>query len=71
MAKLDVVQKVDGNIVVKSTWVDNPVGAEKAFCDVCSALLGDKDTTTGVVAILDDNLDVFEGNKRYIDKTKY
>ena len=68
--KYDVVQKVNGNIVVKSTWVDDPIGAQKAFCDVCSALYADKDTTSGVVAIFDENLDVFEGNKRYIDKTK-
>ena len=68
MAKLDVVQKVNGDIVVKSTWVDNPRGAKKAFHDVCSALYGDKDTTNGVVAILDDNLDVFEGNKVFIIK---
>lgn len=68
--KYDVVQKVDGNIVVKSTWVDDPIGAQKAFCDVCSALYGDKDTISGVVAIFDEKLDIFEGNKRYIDKTK-
>ena len=46
MAKLDVVQKVDGNLVIKSTWVDNPTGAKKAFHDVCSVLYGDKDTTS-------------------------
>lgn len=68
MAKLDVVQKVNGNIVVKSTWDDNPTGAKKAFHDVCALLYGDKDTTSGVVAILDDNLDVFEGNKVFIVK---
>lgn len=68
MAKLDVIQKVDGNLVIKSTWVDNPTGAKKAFHDVCSVLYGDKDTTSGVVAILDDNLDVFEGNKVFIIK---
>lgn len=68
MAKLDVVQKVDGNLVIKSTWVDNPIGAKKAFHDVCSLLYGDKDTPSGVVAILDDNLDVFEGNKVFITK---
>ena len=66
--KYDVVQKVDGNLVIKSTWVDNLVGAKKAFMDVCSALYGDKDTTSGVVAILDDNLDVVEGKKEVIKK---
>ena len=66
--KYDVVQKVNGNIVVKSTWVDNSAGAKKAFHDVCSVLYGDKDTTSGVVAILDDNLDVVDGKKEFIVK---
>lgn len=66
--KYDVVQKVDGNLVIKSTWVDNPNGARKEYHNVCSSLWADPDTTRGVVAILDDNLDVFEGNKEYIVK---
>lgn len=68
MAKYDVVQKVNGNLVVKSTWVDNKNGAKQAFHDVCKALYADKDTTSGVVAILDDNLDVLEGHKEFIVK---
>ena len=68
MAKYDVVQKVDGNLVIRSTWVDNLVRAKQAFHDVCKALYADKDTTNGVVAILDDNLDVVEGKKEYIQK---
>ena len=68
MAKYDVVQKVNGNIVVKSTWEDNKTSAIKAFHDVCSALWADKDTTSGVVAILDDNLDVVDGKKEFIVK---
>lgn len=66
--KYDVVQKVDGNIVVKSTWDDNKSGAIKAFHDVCSALWADAETTSGVVAILDDNLDVVDGKKEFIVK---
>ena len=68
MAKYDVVQKVDGNLVIRSTWDNNLVGAKQAFHDVCKALYADKDTTNGVVAILDDNLDVVEGKKEYIQK---
>lgn len=66
--KYDVVQKVNGNIVVKSTWDDNKSGAIKAFHDVCSALWADAETTSGVVAILDDNLDVVDGKKEFIVK---
>ena len=68
MAKYDVVQKVDGNLVIRSTWDNNLVGAKQAFHDTCKALYADKDTTNGVVAILDDNLDVVEGKKEYIQK---
>ena len=66
--KYDVVQKVNGNLVIKSTWVDNPSGARKAFHDTCSSLEADPETTSYVVAILDDNLDVFEGKKEFINK---
>jgi hypothetical protein len=66
---LDVIQKVNGNIVVKTTWADdNKAGAKKSFHDVCGLLYADKDTTSGVVAILDDNLDVVEGCKEFIVK---
>lgn len=68
MAKYDVVQKVDGNLVTVSTWVDNLPGAKKAFHDRCGLLYADKDVTSGVVAILDDNLDVVDGKKEFIVK---
>lgn len=68
MAKYDVVQKVDGNLVVKSTWVNNLNGAKQDYHNTCKLLYADKDTTSGVVAILDDNLDVVEGCKEEIKK---
>lgn len=68
MAKYDVVQKVNGNLIVKSTWVDNKNGALQAFHDVCKLLYADAETTSGVVAILDDNLDVVDGKIEYINK---
>lgn len=69
MAKLDVVQKVNGNLTIVSTWADNKNGAKQAFHERCKLLYSDPDTTTGIVAILDDNLDVVDGMKEYIDKT--
>ena len=69
MAKLDVVQKVNGNLTVVSTWVDNKNGAKQAFHERCKLLYADEETTKGIVAILDDNLDVVDGMKEYIDKT--
>ena len=68
MAKLDVVQKVNGNLTVVSTWVDNKNGAKQAFHERCKLLYADTETTKGVVAILDDNLDVVDGMKEFIDK---
>ena len=69
MAKYDVVQKVDGNLVVVSTWEDNKNGAKQSFHDRCKLLYADTETTKAVVAILDDNLDVVDGKKEFIDKT--
>lgn len=68
MAKYDVVQKVDGNLVLVSTWVDNKNGAIKAWHDRCALLWADAGTTNGVVAILDDNLEVMDGKKEFISK---
>ena len=68
MAKFDVVQKVNGNLTVVSTWDDNKNGAKQAFHERCKLLYSDKDTTEGVVAILDDNLDVLDGKREFIKK---
>lgn len=68
MAKYDVVQKVNGNLTVISTWTDNKNGAKKAFHHQCELLYSDAETTSGVVAILDDNLDVVDGKKEFINK---
>lgn len=70
MAKYDVVQKVNGNLVVKSTWENNKAGAKQAFHETCRLLYADKDTTSGVVAILDDNLDVVDGKIEHINKAE-
>lgn len=66
--KYDVVQKVNGNLTVVSTWTDNLNGAKQAFHNTCKNLYADAETTSGVVAILDDNLDVVDGKKEIIIK---
>ena len=68
MAKYDVVQKVDSNLVIVSTWVDDKAGAKQAYHNTLKNLYADKDTKSGVVAILDDNLDVVDGMKEFIEK---
>lgn len=69
MAKYDVVQKVNGNLIVVSTWEDNKNSAFQAFHDRCKLLYSDPETTKAVVAILDDNLELLEGKKEFINKT--
>ena len=66
---LDVVQKVNGNMVIVSSWDnENKAGAKQAFHDRCKLLYADAETTSGVVAILDDNLDLVDGCKEFIVK---
>lgn len=65
----DVVQKVSGNIVIKSSWGDDKLAqAKAAYFDVCKLLYADEPTTSGVVKLLDDNLDVVDGCVEYIKK---
>lgn len=65
--KYNVVQNVSSNMVIKSTWEDK-AKAKQAYHDTLKNLYSDKDTTSGVVAILDDNLDVVDGMKELINK---
>ena len=67
--KYDVIQKVSGNTTVVSTWENNKNGAKQAFHNQCKNLYADTETTLAVIAILDDNLDVVDGMKEFIDKT--
>ena len=66
---LDVAQKVNGNMVIVSSWDNNnKAGAKQAFHDRCKLLYADAETTSGVVALLDDNFDVVDGCKEFIVK---
>ena len=66
---LDVIQKVDGNTVVVSSWGDDALASAKAaYHDRCKLLYADPDTTKGVVVLVDDRLDVVDGCKEFIEK---
>lgn len=70
MAKYDVVQKVDGNTTIVSTWVDNKAGARAAFHERVALLTKDASVSEdSFVAVFDENLDVLEGLKVKIDKS--
>lgn len=65
----DVIQKVNGNLVIVSSWGDdNKAGAKSAYFERVHLLYADKDTTSGVVALVDDRLDVVDGCKEFIVK---
>ena len=69
MAKYDVVQKVNGDMTIVSTWVDNKTGARGAYHERVALLT--KDATVSedsYVAVFDENLDVLEGMKTKIRK---
>lgn len=66
---LDVIQKVNGNMVIISSWKnDKKASAKQSFHDTCRLLYADAGTTGGVIALVDDNLDVIDGCKEFIVK---
>lgn len=65
----DVIQKVNGNLVIVSSWEDeNKAGAKSAYFERVHLLYADAETISGVVALVDDNLDVVDGCKEFIVK---
>lgn len=67
--KYDVIQKVNGDITVISSWNNDKKGAKQAWHHQCELLYSDADTPSGSICeILDDNLEVVDGKKEIIDK---
>lgn len=68
---LDVIQKVSGNLSIVSSWGDDDIASAKsAYHNQCRLLYADAETKSGVVALLDDNLDVVDGCKEFIKKAE-
>ena len=63
--KLSIITVTDGNFLVRSEWSD-PTAAIKAFHTLAAALWNDTNFSEGYIAILDSQLDVFEGYKERI-----
>lgn len=63
--KYAVITVTDGNFLIRSEW-GNTEGAIKEFHSLASALWNDTGFTEGYVAIIDSNLDVFQGYKEHI-----
>ena len=63
--KLSLITVTDGNFLVRSEWSD-PTAAIKAFHNLAAALWNDTSLSEGYIAILDSQLDVFNGYKERI-----
>ena len=63
--KYAVCTVTNGNFLIRSEWSD-PTAAIKAFHNLAAALWNDTSFSEGYIAILDSQLDVFEGRKERI-----
>ena len=63
--KYSIVTVTDGNFLIRSEWSD-PTAAIKAFHTLAAALWNDASLSEGYIAILDSQLDVYEGYKERI-----
>ena len=68
--KLFVVQTANGSMTIISEWTDNPNGAKQAFHNQCKNLYADAQTEQAYVAILDEQLDVYQGFKEFVNKVQ-
>lgn len=69
MAKLNVIQNIEGNVTTVSTWVDNLAGAKQAFFNQTSLLYSDAPTTSGVIGLYDEHMNIVDGCKEEIKKS--
>ena len=65
----NVLQCADGNTIIVSTWVDDPNGARKSRASTVNNLYADPNTVKAVVTVFDEQFNVLDGYKEYIDKT--
>ena len=64
--KYALITVTDNNFLIRSEWAD-PTAAIKAFHSLAAALWADTGFTNGYIAILDNQLDVYEGYKERIE----
>ena len=69
MAKLNVIQNIEGNVTVVSTWEDNLAGAKQAYFNNVMLLYADKPTTSGVCGLYDEHMNIVDGCKEEIKKS--
>ena len=64
--KLAIIQCVNGNFSIVSEHGSNEQAAKVAFHNNCKILWNASDVITGEIAIVDEQLDVYEGYKEFI-----
>ena len=64
--KLALVKCVNGNFSIVSEHGENAQAAKVAFFHQCEILWNASDVITAEVAIVDEQMDIFEGYKEYI-----
>ncbi len=69
MAKLNVIQNIEGNVTVVSTWEDNLAGAKQAYFHNVELLYADKPTTSGVCGLYDEHNKIVDGCFEEIKKS--
>ena len=68
--KLWVVQTANGNMTIVSEWTDNEAGAKQAYHNTLKNLYADKDTEQAYVAIIDAQLNVYQGYREFVNKVQ-
>lgn len=64
--KLAVIQCINGNFFVVSEGLETEQAARVAFHERCKILWNAPDVITGEVAVVDEQLDVYQGLKELI-----
>lgn len=68
MAKLNVIQNIQGTVTIVSTWEDNLSGAKQAYFHQVELLYSDAPTTSGVCGLYDERMQIVDGCREEIKK---
>ena len=56
-----VIEYINGNFVISSEHGDNLDAAKIAWCNLCSALIGEQSAVDATVKLVDQKLEAVEG----------
>lgn len=68
--KYAIVKVINGNYSIHAEGITDIVNAKTQYHGVCQTLWNASDVTTACVMITDENLDVVEGYKEFINKVE-